>query len=200
MFNGQLVTVVVNHFSSKGGSAPILGIEQPFEARQEDVTVNGSLDERQAQSVAVQAFFSDLLAADPAAKIVVLGDFNEFEFISPLRSLEAAGLTNLTWRLDEHERYSFIFQGNSQSLDHILVSDSLRDMAHFDAVHLNVEFAETPARASDHDPLVVGLEIALPTPSSKDDCKNGGWRELTRLDGTGFRNQGQCIRYFNTGR
>ena len=40
----------------KGGSSPIMGVEQPFEARQEDVTVNGSLDERQAQSQAVQDF------------------------------------------------------------------------------------------------------------------------------------------------
>jgi predicted extracellular nuclease len=42
-FNGQEVTVVTNHFSSKGGSAPILGVEQPFEERQEDPSVNGSL-------------------------------------------------------------------------------------------------------------------------------------------------------------
>ena len=45
-FNGEPLTVINNHFSSKGGSAPIVGLEQPFEARQEDLTVNGSLDER----------------------------------------------------------------------------------------------------------------------------------------------------------
>ncbi len=200
VFNGQSITVVVNHFSSKGGSAPILGVEQPFEARQEEVAVNGSLDERQAQSAAVQAVVGDLLAADVNAKIVVLGDFNEFEFVSPLLDLEAVGLTNLTWSLDENERYTFIFQGNSQSLDHILVSDSLAATALFDIVHLNVELAENPAGASDHEPLLVGLEIALPTPSSKEDCKQGGWLGLTRPDGSGFRNQGQCIRYVNTGR
>ncbi|MBK1704696.1 endonuclease/exonuclease/phosphatase family protein [Halochromatium glycolicum] len=160
LFNGQAITVVVNHFSSKSGSAPILGVEQPFEARQEEVTVNGSLDERQTQSAAVQGFVGDLLAADPAAKIVVLGDFNEFEFVSPLLDLEDTGLTNLTWRLDENERYSFIFQGNSQSLDHILVSDSLVDAALFDIVHLNAEFAETASRASDHEPLLAALAFS----------------------------------------
>ncbi|MGK7920159.1 MAG: lamin tail domain-containing protein, partial [Trichodesmium sp.] len=119
-FNGQEVSVVSNHFSSKGGSAPILGIEQPFDARQEDVTVNGSLDERQAQANAVQGFVADTLTADPDANLVVLGDFNEFEFVSPLNTLEQ-NLTNLTETeiLDEDERYTFIFQGNSQSLDHI---------------------------------------------------------------------------------
>ena len=68
--------------SSKGGSAPILGTEQPFEARQEDVTVNGSLDERQAQAAAVNDYVEGVLAGDPAARIVVLGDMNEFEFVS----------------------------------------------------------------------------------------------------------------------
>ncbi|NES01415.1 MAG: endonuclease [Okeania sp. SIO2F4] len=160
-FNGQEVSVVSNHFSSKGGSAPILGIEQPFDARQEDVTVNGSLDERQAQANAVQGFVADALTADPNANLVVLGDFNEFEFVSPLDTLEQ-NLTNLTETLPENERYSFIFQGNSQSLDHILVSDSLDEGAEFDIVHVNSEFAETNQRASDHDPLIVSLN--LPTP------------------------------------
>jgi hypothetical protein len=31
-------------------------------------------------------------------------------------------------------------------------------------------------------------------------CKNGGWQDLTRLDGTIFRNQGDCIQYVNSGR
>ncbi|ERT06679.1 hemolysin-type calcium-binding repeat family protein [Lyngbya aestuarii BL J] len=160
-FNGQEVTVISNHFSSKGGSAPILGIEQPFDERQEDVTVNGSLDERQAQANAVNDFVANTLNADPDANIVALGDFNEFEFVSPLEILEQ-NLTNLTETLPENERYSFIFQGNSQSLDHILVSDSLDEGAEFDVVQVNSEFAETEQRASDHDPLVARLTLETP--------------------------------------
>ncbi|MBF2036613.1 MAG: endonuclease/exonuclease/phosphatase family protein [Leptolyngbyaceae cyanobacterium T60_A2020_046] len=160
IFNGETVTVVNNHFSSKGGSAPILGTEQPFEARQEDPTVNGSLDERQRQSEAVQGFVNGILGSDPTAKVAVLGDFNEFEFVSPVRDLVTnSGLTNLTETLPENERYSFIFQGNSQSLDHILISDSLTTSAQFDIVHLNIEFAETPQGASDHDPLLASFRI-----------------------------------------
>lgn len=165
-FNGEVVTVVNNHFSSKGGSAPILGVEQDFADRQEDVTVNGSLDERRAQSDAVAAFVGDTLAADAAANVVVLGDFNEFEFVSPLTNLEDAGLTNLTDTLAPNERYSFNFQGNSQSLDHILVSDALAGDARFDVVHVNSEFAETPDRASDHDPLVAQLTIGDVAPQT----------------------------------
>ncbi len=162
-FNGETVTLINNHFSSKGGSAPILGTEQPFEARQEDPSVNGSLDERQAQSEAVQDYVSGLLSSDPAANVVVLGDLNEFEFVSPVTGLESAGLTNLTNTLPENERYSFIFQGNSQSLDHILVSESLAAGADFDAVHVNAEFAETAQSASDHDPLLARFTIEAPS-------------------------------------
>ena len=157
-FNGETVTLVNNHFSSKGGSAPILGVEQLFEQRQEDVAVNGSLDERQAQSAAVQAFVTSTLSADSDANLMVLGDLNEFEFVSPVTGLEAAGLTNLTNQLPEDERYTFIFQGNSQSLDHILVSNSLEG-AEFDIVHVNAEFAASGSRASDHDPLVARLSL-----------------------------------------
>jgi predicted extracellular nuclease len=170
VFNGETVTVVNNHFSSKGGSAPIMGVEQPFEARQEDVSVNGSLDERQAQSAAVQEFLAAKLAGNPAAKLVALGDFNEFEFVSPVTGLEAVlnadgvGTNNLTNTIDPLERYTFNFQGNSQSLDHILVSDSLADTAEFDIVNVNSEFADSAAKASDHDPLVAAFTIpAAPT-------------------------------------
>ncbi|MEO1649347.1 MAG: choice-of-anchor I family protein [Pseudomonadota bacterium] len=153
------VTVVNNHFSSKGGSAPILGIEQDFADRQEDVTVNGSLDERQAQSQAVQDFVTTLLEANPDENVVVLGDLNEFEFVSPVTDLEGAGLVNLTNNLAEDERYTFNFQGNSQSLDHILVSGSLAQDAEIDVVHVNSEFAETAARASDHDPVLAKVDF-----------------------------------------
>jgi hypothetical protein len=162
-FNGEAITLVNNHLSSKGGSAPILGLEQPFEARQEDPTVNGSLTERQAQSQAVQGFVNGLLGTNPAANVVVLGDFNEFEFVSPVRDLAAnTGLVNLTETLPENERYSFIFQGNSQAIDHILASGGLATGADFDFVHVNTEFFETPQLASDHDPILARFTIQAP--------------------------------------
>ena len=158
-YGDQEVTLVDVHLSSKGGSAPILGVEQDFAARQEDVTVNGSLDERQRQAEAIAEFVEGELAADPDANLIVLGDFNEFEFVSPVTSLEDAGLENLTLTVPEDERYSFIFQGNSQSLDHMLVSGGLADVVEFDIVHVNSEFAETTERASDHDPLLASFDL-----------------------------------------
>jgi predicted extracellular nuclease len=157
-FNGQAVTVVNNHFSSKGGSSPLFGANQPSANLQEDPQVNGSLDERQAQAQAVKDYVDSLFADAPDANVAVVGDFNEFEFISPLTLLEQS-LTNLTNTLSENERYSFIFDGNSQSLDHILVSDNLNSTAEFDIVHTNIEFFTTSATASDHDPLISRFKL-----------------------------------------
>ena len=93
-----------------------------------------------------------------------MGDLNEFEFISPVDEILGSDLTNLIDTIPEDERYSFIFQGNSQQLDHILVSDSLVDGAEVDIVHVNTEFAETDRRASDHDPVVASLNIEAAEP------------------------------------
>lgn len=35
------------------------------------------------------------------------------------------------------------------------------------------------------------------TPSSKDACKKGGWQSLEDANGQPFKNQGQCVSYFN---
>jgi predicted extracellular nuclease len=167
-FNDQELTLVNAHLSSKGGSAPILGTEQPFEARQEDPTVNGSLDERRRQALAISAFVDERLSADPQARIAVVGDLNEFEFISPVRDILGERLHNTTAALPASERYSFIFQGNSQQLDHILLSDALNQAPEFEIVHVNSEFADTPERASDHDPLLAGLAFPQPHPEDLD--------------------------------
>jgi hypothetical protein len=47
---------------------------------------------------------------------------------------------------------------------------------------------------------VDGTVYTFDQPQDKDQCKDGGWQMLTRADGTRFRNQGDCVSYFNTGR
>ena len=168
-YNGEEVTVVNVHLSSKSGSAPIMGVDQPFDtdAAQEDPNFNGSVDQRQQQADAIVAYI-ETLGKD--ANVVVLGDFNEFEFVGPVEAFEAAGLTNTTNLLDENEAYTFVFGGNSQSLDHILLSDSLAGTANVDIVHVNAEFATTDQRASDHDPVIVEIDF---TPKANADAFRG---------------------------
>ncbi|MGI0483799.1 choice-of-anchor I family protein [Pantanalinema rosaneae CENA516] len=161
-FQGQEVTVVNNHFASKGGSSPLFGANQPSVSDQpnqgqENPAINGGVEQRRAQAEAVKGFVDSLLATDPYAHVVVLGDLNEFEFISPLTILEQS-LVNLTNTLPDTERYSYIFDGNSQSLDHILVSQGLVNKGvEFDIVHVNSEFVNA---ASDHDPLLARLNLS----------------------------------------
>ncbi|WP_109830760.1 choice-of-anchor I family protein [Reichenbachiella versicolor] len=158
-FNDTTLMVVNNHFSSKGGSAPIFGVKQPFQDRQEDVSVNGSLDERQVQSEAVQEFVKQYLKENDNAPVVVLGDLNEFAYVSPVADFDEF-LYNLTNKVPLDDRYTFIFQGNSQVLDHILVSDNLAVNAKVQIAHLNVDTEETDASGSDHEPVVALLDFA----------------------------------------
>src|SRR5262245_19026585 len=69
-FNARRVTVIANHFTSKGGSSPLFGRVQP--------PVNGGLAQRTAQAHVVRAEVDALLTADLQANVAVVGDLNEF--------------------------------------------------------------------------------------------------------------------------
>jgi predicted extracellular nuclease len=141
--------VVANHFNSKGGDDPLFGHRQP--------PVRVTEDQRHAQARIVNAFARDIQEADPHAAYVVLGDLNDFEFSETLQILQGRQLLDLYSLLPRNERYSYVFEGNSQALDHILVSPSLlARLPEYDSVHVNAEFAD---QQSDHDPQVVRLKV-----------------------------------------
>jgi hypothetical protein len=119
---------------------------------------NGGSEKRVAQFNLVNSVVERIHAAVPGAAVVVLGDFNEFPFAEPLRSAGKgrARLENLLGRLPLEARYTYNFQGNSQALDHVLVSVPLAKEAEIDVVHINSEFA---SQVSDHDPVVVRLRL-----------------------------------------
>ncbi|MGH3329569.1 MAG: endonuclease/exonuclease/phosphatase family protein [Streptomycetales bacterium] len=97
-------------------------------------------------------FTRQILAIDPQARVVVAGDLNDFEYSAAVQTLVGAGLTDLPGTLPDGERYTYVFEGNSRVLDHILLSSSLASAAHgYDVVHVNAEFAD---QLSDHDPQV----------------------------------------------
>jgi len=146
VFDGQRLFVVANHFNSKGGDQPLTGRFQP--------PTRSSEVQRHQQATIEAGFVQQIRAIDPTANVVVLGDLNDFEFSETIQILEAAGLTDLYDTLPRAERYSYVFQGNSQTLDHILVSGPLANRSALDVVHVNAEFAD---QASDHDPSVVRI-------------------------------------------
>jgi len=146
VFDGQRLFVVANHFNSKGGDQPLTGRFQP--------PTRSSEVQRHQQATIEAGFVQQIRAIDPTANVVVLGDLNDFEFSETIQILEAAGLTDLYDTLPRAERYSYVFQGNSQTLDHILVSGPLANRSALDVVHVNAEFAD---QASDHDPSLVRI-------------------------------------------
>ncbi len=124
--------------------------------------------QRHSQAGLVHDFVARILAVQKDANVVVVGDFNDFEFSETAAILEGDRpdgrvLVNLPSLLPRSERYSYVFDGNSQVLDQMFVSPGLvRPSWHrplpalrgYDIVHVNAEFAD---QVSDHDPQVVRL-------------------------------------------
>ncbi|GAA2726643.1 lamin tail domain-containing protein [Actinocorallia aurantiaca] len=148
VFHGEKYFVIANHFASKGGDDALHGRYQP--------PTRGSEVQRLKQAGELNAFVKELSTASSGkAKVVVLGDINDFQFSPVMTTLTGGGadLFNLMGTLPENERYSYVFDGNSQALDHILVSPSIKGYS-YGVVHINAEFSD---KASDHDPQVVHL-------------------------------------------
>ncbi|MEE4494834.1 endonuclease/exonuclease/phosphatase family protein [Streptomyces sp. BE230] len=147
-FHGKPVFVIGNHFTSKGG-------DQPLHGRYQEPS-RSSETKRVQQAAEVNTFVKSLLAADKSARVVTLGDLNDFAF-SPTMSALTAGkaLKPLITTLPANEQYSYVYEGNSQTLDHILTSPGIRRFD-YDVVHINAEFAD---QASDHDPQIVRVKV-----------------------------------------
>ncbi|KIL53050.1 hypothetical protein KR50_03790 [Jeotgalibacillus campisalis] len=150
-FNGEEVIVIVNHFNSKGGDQPLFGQNQP--------PFLGSEAQRVELATMVNGFVQNIQEQTPDANVVVLGDMNDFEFSAPLEALKGEELTNLVEGVEKEKRYTYNYEGNAQVLDHILVSNNLKDRSQFDIVHINSDFMEAHGRASDHDPLLAQISL-----------------------------------------
>ncbi len=159
-FQGETVTLINNHLSSKFGSTPVYGSEQPF--------INAGDAERTAQTAALNTYVDGLVAGDPEAKVVVLGDMNDFQFSNPIEALKGSGEEQVLFnQIDTlgDEAYTYNFEGNSQVLDHLLVTGALKDRVEFDVVHQNVDFGDAGSTdpdvhngaASDHEPILARI-------------------------------------------
>jgi predicted extracellular nuclease len=157
-WRGQTLFVIANHFVSKGGDDPLFGRFQPIQ--------QPSQVQRVQQATEVRDFVGQLTAADRRAKVVVLGDLNDFDFSAPINTITSTGqLVDLPRTLPPAERYTYVFEGNSEVLDHILLSKALAytvptlnllPLFDYDVVHVNSEFND---QISDHEPQVVRLLV-----------------------------------------
>jgi uncharacterized protein len=153
-FNGQVVTAINVHFTSRGGSEALWGANQPPN--------NAGEAARTAQIAAVNAYVNNHLATNPAYDVVLMGDFNGFYFENEQLQLTRNGgsLINVgVANLPEAELYSYLFEGNSQLIDNIYTTSRLIAGSSYDAVHINALFNQA-TRPTDHDPQLARFTIA----------------------------------------
>ena len=150
-FRGRQVFVVANHFSSKGGGD--LDGDQPMEGRIQP-PVRHSEPQRVEQAKLVNSFAADVESVDPDAAVIAAGDLNDFPFSPSLDAMRDGNVLTSPMRgLPRDERYGYVYNGNSQALDHALTSPGA-GRVDYDIVHINAEFHD---QSSDHDPSVIRL-------------------------------------------
>lgn len=179
--SGEMLTVSVNHFKSKGAS----GLDVICDA---DAGLDPNCDRgdgagywNRRRTDAANAL-STWLATDPTGAgdpdLLVLGDLNAYAKEDPIAALEAAGFENLIARLGVGA-YSYLFDAQLGYLDYALANASLSmqvtDIAEWhinadepDALDYDISFnpeiwyQADAFRTSDHDPVIVGLDLTPP--------------------------------------
>jgi predicted extracellular nuclease len=164
---GEFLTVVANHFKSKGSDCDAVDDPDRDDGQGE---CNGTRTRAAAALV-------EWLAEDPTraadAPILVAGDLNAYPREDPVRILESAGYVDLIARLGDPDAHTFVFDGQSGRLDYAFWSENLLPFVSGANVwNTNADepsvldyqldrpperYLPDPFRASDHNPVLVGL-------------------------------------------
>ena len=164
-------TLVVNHLKSKGNS----NCADWADCDQGQGAYNLS---RTRASQALDLW----LRSDPTdsqdSDLLIIGDLNAYSQEDPITGLTASGFKHL----NAAASYSYVFRGESGSLDHALASPTLAaKVLALQVWHINSDeprvldynqeyksahqiesyFAPDPYRSSDHDPLVLDFRFAV---------------------------------------
>ena len=176
---GEVFTVIVNHFKSKGCSGTDPGDEFEAEADIGDgQACYAPRRTRMAEALLVLVAETQAATGDP--DVLVIGDLNSYAQEDPVDVLRA-GLVDLTGSQSANERRSFVFFGEAGQLDYAFATPELAAKVtgaahwHINADELrnldyNTEFNPPalynvdPYRSSDHDPLLVGIGDAQLAP------------------------------------
>lgn len=146
--------VITNHWKSKAGDEAVNAVRRTAQARQVAELVQQALD------------------ADPSTHVIVLGDLNDYYDSGPVQTLRTGVTPPMLHAFDlarPLDRYTYIFNGASQVLDHILLTSNLQPLlAEVFVGRANANFAEPTGQllhsdihhASDHDQVLVRLRPA----------------------------------------
>lgn len=202
---GEQLTIVVNHLKSKGSDCNELG--------DPDIG-DGQGNCNLTRTYAAQAM-ADWLESDPTQSgdpdFLVIGDMNAYAMEDPISVFTDRDYTNLIDNFTGPDAYSYIFYGQAGYLDHALSNPTLTPQVkgvtewHINCdeprvLNYNTEYksegqitdlyAETAYRASDHDPVIVGLDLKSYSTSTQ--CANLGNNRYKRVpDADVFKFQGK---------
>ena len=173
---GAKFSVIVNHFKSKGcDGATGLDLDQG--------DGQGCFNDRRRQQAArLLQFVSTVQQAAGDNDVLVIGDLNAYGKEDPIDILNAGGLQDQISRFNGGTAYSYVFDGEAGYLDHALATASLAAQitgaAHWtinadepSVIDYNTEFKPQDLytgevfRSSDHDPVLVGMNLAAPAQS-----------------------------------
>lgn len=203
--NGEKFSVIVNHFKSKSCSGAS-GVDTDQNDGQGCYNA-----QRQAQAMRLSAdFIPQVIAAAGDSDVLVIGDLNAYGKEDPIILLNEAGFSDQIVRFNNDEGYSFVFDGESGYLDHALANTSMAVQItganewHINAdepsvIDYNTEFkpqdlyTNSPYKASDHDPVVVGLNLQKAINGTK------GRDTITGTAGDDVINAGEGADTINTG-
>ncbi|MFD0895546.1 ExeM/NucH family extracellular endonuclease [Luteolibacter ambystomatis] len=167
-------TICVNHFKSKG-SPPSSGVDTD---QGDGQSAWNNRRTQQANTLATWLATNPTGDADP--DILVIGDLNSYAKEDPITALKNAGYSNQIERFEGEGGYSYQFDAQFGHLDHVMASAGLHTQItgaqswHNNAdepvfLDYNTEYksafaktvndGDTPWRASDHDPVVVGITL-----------------------------------------
>jgi len=167
--NGEKFSVIVNHFKSKG-CADATGADMDQNDGQGCYN-----DRRIKQATRLGAFIKQVQSSAADDDVVVIGDLNAYGKEDPIHTLTEFGLIDqLAAR--EANPYSYVFDGETGYLDHALTSAGMNpqvaDVSHW---HINADepsfldynlefkpqdlYTSAPWRSSDHDPVIIGLQL-----------------------------------------
>jgi 5'-nucleotidase len=177
--NADAFLVVANHWKSKGSGTPLYDgdVEDTSSPAVDQGAFNAT---RVHEAQDVKAFAAQVAGSLGTDRIFLVGDFNAYTQEDPLQVLYQAGYTDLGSALDPTEQ-TYSYNSLEGSLDHVLASPSARALVTgADVWQINAQEAVAyaysrynynvtllfngadPFAASDHDPVVVGLNAPAP--------------------------------------
>lgn len=145
------VFIVVNHLKSKRFDDKIYSKNQPVKRKSEDLRI--------PEGKYVGQFLKEINKQKPNAIILSMGDMNDFEFSPTLKAMKTNLMVSAVESLPKNQRHTYVYQGNSQVLDNLLVNKKYAKGMKVDILNINSEFTILQGYFSDHDPVYMQINV-----------------------------------------